>query len=91
MKKSTGVLVLALALLVPGCVYGNFGRPLDTDLDQTTLGTRRAESGNTSYCACPVARSYGSAKTVCGFPTDGEGCSTIVADIIRRSVPLPAR
>ena len=42
--KATSVLVLALALLLPGCVYGNFGHPLDTDLHETTLGSKVGRS-----------------------------------------------
>src|SRR5262245_30070228 len=37
-------LVLVLALLLPGCVYGNFGHPLDTNLDDTVLGSKVGES-----------------------------------------------
>ena len=37
-------LVLALALALPGCLYGNFGHPLDTDVNDTTFGTKRGES-----------------------------------------------
>ena len=36
--------VLAVSLLLPGCVFGSFGSPLDTDLHDTELGTRRGES-----------------------------------------------
>jgi len=37
------LLGLILALL-PGCIYGNFGSPLDTDLHGTELGAKRGES-----------------------------------------------
>jgi len=37
-------LLLALALAMPSCVYGNFVHPLDTDAAETTLGTRTGES-----------------------------------------------
>jgi hypothetical protein len=41
-------LVIALALLTPGCVFGNFGYPLDTDVNDTTLGTKTGEASNHS-------------------------------------------
>lgn len=43
-SKSILASVLSLALLLPGCVYGNFGHPLDTDLDETSLGSKQGES-----------------------------------------------
>lgn len=36
-------LLLSL-LLLPACVYGDFGHPLDTDLDSTLLGSKSGES-----------------------------------------------
>jgi hypothetical protein len=42
--KPLNALVVALALLAPGCVYGNFGQPLDTNLQETTLGSKRGEA-----------------------------------------------
>jgi len=44
LKRSCSLLVLALALLMPSCVYGNFGHPLDTDVNDTTLGSKVGES-----------------------------------------------
>ena len=44
---SRGVLLVML-LLVPGCLFGNFGHPLDTNLDQTTLGSKVGESSQYS-------------------------------------------
>ena len=43
LRWSSG-LVLGLSLLLPGCLYGNFGHPLDTDLDKTELGSKVGES-----------------------------------------------
>jgi hypothetical protein len=37
-------LMLAVALLMPSCVYGNFSHPLDTDVNNTELGSKRGES-----------------------------------------------
>jgi len=42
--KKLNVLVIALALLLPGCVFGSFGHPLDTDLHETTLGSKTGEA-----------------------------------------------
>ena len=42
--KGIRVLALALAVLLPSCVYGNFGSPLDTNLHETQLGTKVGES-----------------------------------------------
>ena len=42
-----GIRVLALAVavsLLPSCLYGDFGRPLDIDLHATQLGTKVGES-----------------------------------------------
>ena len=37
-------LVLAALMVLPGCLYGNFGSPLDTNLHETTLGDKTGES-----------------------------------------------
>ena len=42
--KSGIWLVLALALLMPACVYGNFSHPLDVDLNNTELGSKVGEA-----------------------------------------------
>ena len=42
-RTFTGLL-LGLSLLMPSCVYGNFGHPLDTDVNNTELGDKRGES-----------------------------------------------
>lgn len=39
-------LVIALALFMPSCLYGNFKHPLDTDVLDTKLG---AKTGEASY------------------------------------------
>jgi hypothetical protein len=45
MKPMSRLLSLCLLVaLVPACVYGNFGHPLDTDLDSTLLGSKSGES-----------------------------------------------
>jgi hypothetical protein len=46
--KSLRCSALALALLMPSCVYGNFGHPLDTDLNDTTLGSKVGEASTQS-------------------------------------------
>ncbi|HXK22441.1 MAG TPA: TRL domain-containing protein [Myxococcota bacterium] len=48
MKRSARVIVAVAALvsvtLTSGCVYMNVTTPLDTDLDQTKLGTKTGKS-----------------------------------------------
>jgi hypothetical protein len=44
LSRACSALVLGLSLLMPSCVYGNFGHPLDTDVHDTTLGSKRGES-----------------------------------------------
>lgn len=36
--------VLLAALLAPSCAYGNFGHPLDTNLDATRFGDKSGEA-----------------------------------------------
>jgi hypothetical protein len=44
MKLASRCLVLTVALLMPACVYGNFGHPLDIDVNNTELGSKMGES-----------------------------------------------
>ena len=43
-SRACSGLVLGLSLLMPGCIYGNFGHPLDTDVNNTELGSKRGEA-----------------------------------------------
>ncbi len=43
-----GILFGSLCVLTTGCVYTNIRIPLDTDTDETTLGTREGESTSRS-------------------------------------------
>jgi len=40
MKRSFAALLAACALALPGCLYVHIKKPLDTDLDQTRLGSK---------------------------------------------------
>jgi TRL-like protein family len=45
MKLALRCSALLLSLvLMPACVYGNFGHPLDTDVDNTQFGSKVGES-----------------------------------------------
>ena len=42
--KTLSRLVLLTTLLLPSCLYGEFSRPLDTNLDVTQLGDKTGEA-----------------------------------------------
>jgi hypothetical protein len=42
--KGIRLFTLAAALLLPSCLFGNFGSPLDTNLHETELGTKTGKS-----------------------------------------------
>lgn len=44
LSRACSGLVLGLSLLMPSCVYGNFGHPLDTDVSNTELGSKQGEA-----------------------------------------------
>ena len=49
MRQALGVLaVVVLIGLVPGCFYANIKIPLDTDLQQTTLGSKIGQASTES-------------------------------------------
>ncbi|MBU0995785.1 MAG: TRL-like family protein [Proteobacteria bacterium] len=44
MKRFLMGLILSLAIMMTGCAYVNVKTPLDTDMDQTSLGTKTGEA-----------------------------------------------
>ncbi|MEW6743624.1 MAG: TRL domain-containing protein [Planctomycetota bacterium] len=49
LSRSLVLFVLVVALLgLPGCIYAHFKTPLDTDLQQTQLGSKVGEAYYTS-------------------------------------------
>jgi hypothetical protein len=48
MKRSPACLLGTALFLLPGCLYTNIRVPLDEDLQQTKLGTKRGEASNHS-------------------------------------------
>ena len=44
LSRCSSGLVLALSLLVPGCIYGDFSHPLDIDVNNTELGSKVGEA-----------------------------------------------
>lgn len=48
MKRLAACFSLLLLLLLPGCVYSNIVIPLDTDLQDTTLGDKIGRAYNQS-------------------------------------------